>query len=154
MRKIIFVCSGNTCRSPLALAAWRVLQQCGTAPSEVQAASAGIAASEGMPAAKYSVEIARLWGEDLSAHSSRLLRDEDVRSDALFFVMAPEHASALQAGFGVAAERIHLLGDFDPKRRGEILDPFGGSREAYETCATRIFRAVECVATAFKDGKL
>jgi protein-tyrosine phosphatase len=151
---LLFVCSGNTCRSPLALAAWRALQQRGIAPREVEAQSAGTSAGGGAPAAKYSMEIAREWGDDLSTHVSQLLTDDLAREATAVFAMSDNHLYALREHFDVAPEKLHLLGTFAGDECNEILDPFGGSREAYETCAARIYRAVEGVAQAVKNGAL
>ena len=154
MKKIVFVCSGNTCRSPLALAAWRVLQSRGAAPQNIEATSAGTMAGGGGAAAKYSVALAREWGDDLSGHASQPLSDELLESADYFFVMSYDQAFALREYFQIPENKIHLLGAFDGDADAEILDPFGGSREAYETCANKIFRAVEGIAQAFAKGEL
>lgn len=152
--KILFVCSGNTCRSPLALAAWRALEKQRRAPKNIEAQSAGTSASSGSPAAKYSVLLAQGWGEDLSTHASQPLRDELIETTDYFFVMSYDQAFALREYFQIPPSKIRMLGEFDELEKGEILDPFGGSREAYETCAAKIFRSVEGLATALKSGTL
>jgi protein-tyrosine phosphatase len=151
---ILFVCSGNTCRSPLALAAWRALQKQGCAPQNVEAQSAGLMAGEGSPAARHSVAIAREWKDDLSTHVSQPLTYEMAKTAAAIFVMSSEHLYSLREYFDISPEKVHLLGAFDDAENYEILDPFGGSREAYETCAARIFHAVEAVAEAIKRGEI
>jgi protein-tyrosine phosphatase len=152
--KILFVCSGNTCRSPLALAAWRALQNQGRAPKDVEAQSAGLTAGEGSPAAKHSIPIARAWGGDLSTHASQPLTAEMAKAAAAIFVMSPEHLYSLREYFDIDPEKIHLLGAYGDARECEIFDPFGGSHEAYETCAARIFQSVEAVADAIQRGEI
>ena len=152
--KILFVCSGNTCRSPLALAAWRALQKQGRAPENIEAESAGLMAGDGCPAAHHSVTIAREWGDDLSTHASQPLTGELAQEAAAIFAMSSEHLYSLREYFDVDPEKIHLLGAFDDAESYDILDPFGGSREAYETCASRILRAVEGVADAIGRGEI
>lgn len=156
--KILFVCGGNTCRSPLALAAWRSLQNAGHAPKDIMAQSAGLLASEGAPASPHSLAIAKDWGVDLSTHQARPVSSQVVREADAIFVMTSDQQFTLQNSFNLDPEKVHLLGSFT--RRNEVIDdddihdPFGGSREAYETCANIIRRAVEGVANAIVTGKL
>jgi protein-tyrosine-phosphatase len=158
MRTIVFVCSGNTCRSPLALAAWRSLQAQGKAPTDVKAVSAGTLAGAGLPAAKHSVALAQEWGDDLTTHESQPLSDELIESSSAFFVMSYDQAFALREYFQLPEGKVHLLGAYDPTAESgeehEIFDPYGGSREAYETCAAKILRSAEGVAKAMEKGEL
>lgn len=152
MRKLLFVCSGNTCRSPLALAAWRSLE---AAPPDVAAESAGLVAGDGGTASRHTVEVARAWEQDLSVHRTQGLDPEAAAQADWIVVMNSSHAYALQEFFGADAKKIHLLGRFDAKNGDdEILDPFGGSREGYETCAVRIRRAVQNLAQAIRNNEL
>ncbi len=155
MRKILFLCSGNTCRSPLALAAWRALEETGKTPHEIEADSAGLLASDGEKATKHTLEIARAWNQDLSTHRSKMLEPEAAAQADWIVVMNSSHALALQEYFGAGPKKVFLLGHFDAKNGDdEILDPFGGSREGYETCAVRIRCAVENLAQAIHNDEL
>lgn len=155
MRKLFFICSGNTCRSPLALAAWRALQAEGKAPADVEADSAGILAETGAPAASHTAQIAGGWQQDLSRHAAKTLSESDAKNADWLVVMNAAHAFALRECFAVDADKILLLGRFEPhSENSEILDPFGGSREAYETCAARIRRAVAGLANAIERGEI
>lgn len=147
MRKLIFICTGNTCRSPLALAAWRALEQEGKTPPEIEADSAGLMTTEGQPAARHSREIAQSWHQDLSSHRSKMLSADEARNADWLVVMSILHAHSLREFIGVDADKILLLGALDQRESSEeIPDPYGGSREAYETCATHIQHAVERLA--------
>lgn len=147
MRTILFVCSGNTCRSPLALAAWRVLEKSGKTPSDTHTDSAGIAALNGRAAAKHAITVARSWGEDLSEHRSKVLLPRIAQSADRIAIMERAHLSVLQEYFHVPKHKIVLLGSFDPQSPGdEILDPFGGPFANYEICAQNLRRAVEGLA--------
>jgi len=172
VKTLLFVCSGNTCRSPLALAAWQAL----TPRREVQVQSAGLWARDGAPAAAHSQAIAQEWGVDLSCHRARTLTDRMVARADWICVMTSEQAGAMRQRFRPTGAVV-LLGSFAPssqqssanrieeiiafqKLLGEsrhraaannIIDPFGGSREAYLSCAAQIRSCVENMARVLID---
>jgi protein-tyrosine phosphatase len=158
MKSILFLCLGNTCRSPLALAAWRSLQSTGRAPQDVAALSAGLLAREGAPASEYSLSIAQDWGIDMSTHHARPLSSRMVQDAGAILVMTRDQQEALSHSFKVEPNKVHLLGSFARSKMGiddnEILDPFGGSREGYETCAKAIMNSVAGIADAINSGEL
>jgi protein-tyrosine phosphatase len=166
-KTLLFLCSGNTCRSPLALAAWETLLE---KPAGMRALSAGLFASPGAPASPYTQDIAHQWGFDLSAHRSRPIQANLLRECDVVCVMTPEHGEVLRTHYEVPGTVV-LLGSLitngetggsapawlEWEASGEvpaILDPFGGSREAYESCAQQIQRAVSGLAAALRDGTL
>lgn len=132
--RLLFVCSGNTCRSPLAqVIAERELSALGW---EVDVRSAGVSALSGTPASSGSLDAAQRHGLDLSAHRSHEV-DRDVIDWAdLILVMSPGHLVRLAqlGGAGKAA----LLDAFAQGEEGDedvgagVPDPFGGDDEAYE----------------------
>ena len=143
--RVLFVCTGNTCRSPLAAAALQ--HELGSDGERVEVRSAGTSAWEGQPASEGSIDVAAQDGLDLSAHRSRRVTVSEVRAADYVFVMEPLHRVALEA-LGAPVERVHVLSDWP--RPGEpampVSDPFGGSHEAYEECWRRIRRHVTRIA--------
>lgn len=181
--ELVFVCSGNTCRSPLALCAWRLAVREISARGgskrgatfrlgQIKATSAGLCAREGAGAAPHAQKIVRDWGEDLSQHQATLFRPEHAKAE-LIVAMTSDQASVVRAHFSVRPGQVQLLGEYaprrarfaetallspswaseitseieayspaDPETEADILDPFGGSMEAYEACAMRIRRSV------------
>ncbi len=155
MRKLLFVCSGNTCRSPLALAAWRALAEAAEAPKDIEVSSAGLMASDGGRATRHTIEIAREWKQDLSSHRAQMLEPKTASEADWIVVMNSSHVFVLRQLLEKDSQKVLMLGRFDAENGDEeILDPFGGSREGYETCAVRIRRAVGKLAQAIENDTL
>jgi protein-tyrosine phosphatase len=139
--RILFVCTGNTCRSPLAAAALRaeLRAELGEDASRVAVESAGTGAWEGQPATSLSVDVAAGDGISLRDHQSRRLTAPMVRSSDWIVVMEPAHLGAVRA-LGADPEHTFVLSEWPPPGDPTLTidDPFGGSREAYEECWRRI----------------
>ncbi|HEV2149012.1 MAG TPA: low molecular weight protein arginine phosphatase [Longimicrobiaceae bacterium] len=144
---LVFVCTGNTCRSPLAAAlARRELERRGW--QHVEVASAGLSAEEGYPASRHALTVAERHGLDLSGHRSRPLTPGMVDWADLVLAMSPSHVYALERGG--AGAKVALLGDFAGGGPGEgaaVRDPFGADEEAYEAT----FRELEPLVRAVFD---
>ena len=149
---IVLVCTGNTCRSPLAEALMRrALATRGH--TSVEVSSAGTGAWEGAPASEGSLLVGLENGLDLSAHRARLLTRELARAADLILVMSPqqrERVAALGAG-----ERTHTLSDFAGVggAGAEVQDPFGSDLDAYRTTYRQLEELVDAVAARIAAGR-
>ena len=128
---VLFVCTGNTCRSPMAAALAREeLARRGW--QHVRIASAGAAAEAGQPASHPAVVVMERTGIDLSMHASQRLTRELVEWADLILVMSPSHLAPVGELGG--AEKMALLGEFgaaDPRFAAPVRDPFGAGEEVY-----------------------
>jgi protein-tyrosine phosphatase len=143
---IVFVCTGNTCRSPLAEALCKKLlaERLGCTVAELPrrgflVLSAGLAAMMGGAAAEEAVAVADAHGADLRSHRSRPLTPDLVAQADYLVVMTQGHLEALAAQFRRLRPRARLL-----SVAGEdVPDPIGGEKEVYQECAQQIRRHLE-----------
>ncbi|MBD3402052.1 low molecular weight protein arginine phosphatase [candidate division GN15 bacterium] len=129
---ILFVCTGNTCRSPMAQGALRVLLE-KERPGQFEVESSGIAAAAGYPATMYAVEAARMWDADISVHSSQPLSRQMIDRADLIFGMSPEHVKEVIRQVPGAAEKTFLFKSFpEIGHEGEAVeDPIGQALDRY-----------------------
>ena len=139
--KVVFVCTGNTCRSPMAEVLCRRLlaDTLGVAVSELglrgyEVESAGMAAAVGEPASPEAVEVAQAFGGDLTEHASKPLTLELVdRADHLF-TMTAGHLRMLHSLRLPVGPEPRMLSAYDE----DVPDPIGGPMELYRACAEQI----------------
>jgi protein-tyrosine-phosphatase len=129
---ILFVCTGNTCRSPMAEAALRELLK-KQRPVQFQVMSAGTGATTGFPATMYAAEVVRMWNADLSHHQSQQLRRSLIERADLIFGMTPEHVKEILRLAPEAKDKTYLFKNFpDSNIRGEgVEDPIGQGLDRY-----------------------
>lgn len=120
---ITFVCTGNTCRSPLAEGLFRKMN------TEHEIHSAGLSAFPGDRVSENSVIAARDYGVDISGHTAQPLSKELLKTTDLFVCLSHSHAMQLIPVVGKG--RVYVLGN-------GISDPYGGSLETYKKCAEEI----------------
>ncbi len=137
MPAILFVCTANICRSPMASAIFNEMLEENKAEGEWRIESAGTWALDGQPAAEGSQTVMDERGIDISDHRSQSVNREILHSFDLILTMEWGHKEALQTEFPEIAGRIHLLSEI-ANQTGNVDDPYGGPISGYEETAEKI----------------
>lgn len=143
---IVFVCSGNTCRSPMAAAFARQMlaARLGCKPAElsdrrIHVSSAGVGAMDGLPPSEGAVAAMSKHGVDITGHRSQRLDDAMVLYAEYVFCMTRAHRESVLRTYSIDPSRVMLL-----NKDEDIDDPFGAATSVYDRCADRIAASVKC----------
>src|SRR5882724_11391534 len=153
MKTILFVCTGNVCRSPMAEGIFR---QAIRGRSDYRVVSAGLGAMEGQSPSPYAVQAVRELGIDISGQRSRMLTPELVHQADFIFGMTHSHIDTVMLLYPHAAEKTFLLREFDETLdlfEKDISDPIGGAYEVYLNCRDQIEQGIASLLPFIEQGE-
>ena len=144
MKKVLFVCTANICRSPMAQAIFDALAEDEGLP--FRAESAGTAALEGKPIAPNALAVLKEVGICPGSHNARRVRPAMIAEAELVLAMTPQHVAALQRLGSNAAGGIHALPEYAMSvQREGIPDPYGLTIAAYRSTFRQLHEHIERV---------
>ena len=142
MKTILFLCTGNVCRSPMAEGLFRHMVR---GRGDFRVLSAGLGAIDGQPPTSHSANALREIGIDITHQRSRLLTADMVRSADYIFGMTHSHVDTVGLLYPQAADKTFLLREFDdtldPYEK-DISDPIGSSYQVYVECRDQIEQGI------------
>ncbi len=154
MKTILFLCTGNVCRSPMAEGLFRHAIK---GRGEFRVLSAGLGAMDGQPPTHHSVKAMRELGLDISAQRSNALTAEMVRSADYIFGMTHSHVDTVLLLYPSAVEKTFLLREFDdtlePYEK-DISDPIGSPYDVYVECRDQIEQGIVTLIKFMEQSNL
>ncbi len=142
MKHVLFICTGNVCRSPMAEGLLRHM-----VGDRVKVASAGLGAGHGQPPSAHAIEVLGKEGIDIEDIRSQPVSAHLLQQADYIFTMTRDHLDMLLLLFPEMASKTRLL-RFEEAAKGgraDVTDPIGGTRATYESCKTDIQRAMSHV---------
>src|SRR5438093_6133652 len=142
MKTILFVCTGNICRSPMAEGLFRHAVK---GRNDFRVVSAGVGAVDGLPPSEHAVRALKELGIDISKQRSHMLTADLIQQADYIFGMTHSHVDAITMLYPHAAEKTFLLREFDETLdvfEKDISDPIGGSYEVYLDCRDQIEQGI------------
>lgn len=137
MFRILLVCTGNTCRSPMAETLLTAkIRQSGLA-GDIMVLSAGLAGEGSLPASYGAVQAMAGRGLDVSGHCSRQLLPDYIEAADLVLTMTKGHKQAVQRLIARNLDKVFTLAEFAGEH-SDVDDPFGGDDAVYRQCADQL----------------
>lgn len=145
--KVLFICTGNTCRSPMAEGLMKMIASKRGINMKVQ--SAGIFAADGAPATAQAIAAAEEYGADIAAHRSQNLTREMIQESDLILTMTASHKQMLD---GIRPDKVYTLGEYAGTGE-DVEDPYGGDSAVYHHVCSQIYELLIKIMDKLSEAK-
>lgn len=144
MKRILFVCTGNTCRSPMAEGLFKKLISKNNIQAEIT--SAGIFANDGVQVSDKAVVACAEKGVNICDHISKSISNGLLIETDLVLTMTRTHKQLLLQSFPNIKDKVYTLKEYNGKAQSkDIEDPFGQNLEAYRQCSDELLEELQCL---------
>ncbi|HBM74189.1 MAG TPA: low molecular weight protein arginine phosphatase [Clostridiaceae bacterium] len=138
MKNILFVCTGNTCRSCMAEAILKRLLNERKIDDEYSSSSAGIYALEGEHASANAILAMEEMGIDIKNHRARQINFDDINGAYIIFTMTMNHKKIIMSKYPISIGEVFSLKEYADGTEDDIYDPYGGDIDTYRKCALEL----------------
>ena len=138
LMRLLFVCTGNTCRSSMAEAIAKKKINENEKYKDIIVESAGVFAFDGSSASREAIYVMQMRGIDLKYHKARSITPDIIKNADLILTMTENHKNAVIDINKSANMKTFTLKEYASGEKGDILDPFGRNIKVYESCADEL----------------
>lgn len=142
MDKIVFICTGNTCRSPMAEGLFKAMD--GENKTGLKAVSAGVFTVDNLPASEYAITASGELGADISNHKSQVINDSIINDAKYIVCMTASHYDKILEKYPDVNDKLFTLMPAD------VDDPYGGTLDDYRKCASQIQKGISSIIERLK----